>query len=197
MNKVAVASRSFSKHPVLRTKLLEQYSNVKFNDAGLSLSGESLIEFLSGYDKAIIALEEVNDPFLSALTDLKVISKFGVGLDKIDLNAMNRHGIKLGWTGGVNKRSVSELVVSAAISLLHRTVFASAEVGHGEWYQIKGRQLSECTVGIIGCGHIGKDLVSLLKPFNCNVLSHDILDFSEFYLENGVFICYLSAKCKI
>jgi len=186
MNKVAVTSRSFSKHPFLRTKLLEQYSNVKFNDAGLSLSGESLIEFLSGYDKAIIALEEVNDPLLSALPDLKVIGKFGVGLDKIDLNAMNRHGIKLGWTGGVNKRSVSELVVSAAISLLHRTVFASAEVGHGEWYQIKGRQLSECSVGIIGCGHIGKDLVSLLKPFNCNVLSHDILDFPEFYLENGV-----------
>jgi phosphoglycerate dehydrogenase-like enzyme len=186
MIKVAVTSRSFSKHLVLRTKLLEQYSNVKFNDTGLSLSGESLIEFLSGYDKAIIALEEVNDNLLSALPELKVIGKFGVGLDKIDLNAMHRHGIKLGWKGGVNKRSVSELVVSAAISLLHRTVFASAEVGHGEWYQIKGRQLSECTVGIIGCGHIGKDLVNLLKPFNCNILSHDILDFPEFHRKNEV-----------
>ena len=63
--------------------------------------------------------------------------------------------------GGVNKRSVSELVVSFATALLHRSVFANMEVRDGHWYQVKGRQLSESTVGIIGCGHIGKDLVKL------------------------------------
>jgi phosphoglycerate dehydrogenase-like enzyme len=94
--------------------------------------------------------------------------------------------VKLGWTGGVNKRSVSELVVSFAIALLHRTIFASAEVRDGKWYQVKGRQLSDCTFGIIGCGHIGKDLIKLLQPFNCKILAHDILDFKEFYEGNGV-----------
>jgi phosphoglycerate dehydrogenase-like enzyme len=186
MCRVAVASRSFSQHPVLRSKLIERYPNTRFNDEGVSLNGVSLIKFLSGCDKAITALEIIDDTILKELPNLKVIGKYGVGLDMIDLNALNRHDVKLGWTGGVNKRSVSELVVSAAVSLLHRIVFASAEVGRGEWYQVKGRQLSECTFGIIGCGHIGKDLVGLLKPFNCKVLSHDILDFPDFYVANGV-----------
>ena len=186
MRSVAVASRSFSKHPILRGKVLERYPNAKFNDKGLSLSGDSLVEFLSGYEKAITALEVIDDSILSKLPDLKVIGKYGVGLDMIDLHAMKKFNVKLGWTGGVNKRSVSELVISFAVYLLHRVAFANKEVRCGEWYQVKGRQLSGCTFGIVGCGHIGKDLVRLLKPFGCNILAHDILDFKEFYQENNV-----------
>jgi len=185
-SKVAVCSRSFSQHPVLRREVLKLYPDAKFNDEGLSLNGDSLVQFLKGYDKAITALEAVDFSVLSRLPDLNVIGKFGVGLDMIDLHAMNEFGVKLGWTGGVNKRSVSELVISFAISLLHRAVFANAEVRNGEWYQIKGRQLSDCTFGIVGCGHIGKDVVRLLKPFGCNILAHDILDFEEFYKEHYI-----------
>jgi phosphoglycerate dehydrogenase-like enzyme len=104
----------------------------------------------------------------------------------LDLNAMKKFGVKLGWTGGVNKRSVSELVVSFAIYLLRHVAFANTEVKNGKWYQVKGRQLSNCTVGIIGCGYVGKDLVKLLQPFNCNILVHDILDFKDFYQENNI-----------
>ena len=186
MSSVAVASRSFSRHPELRALVLERYSDAKFNDKGLSLHGNSLIEFLSGYEKAITALEVIDDSILSQLPSLKVIGKFGVGLDMIDLHALKKYGIKLGWTGGVNKRSVSELVISFAVALLHRAVFANSEVRNGKWYQVKGRQLSDCTFGIIGCGHIGKDLIKLLKPFNCKILAHDILNFKEFYEKNKV-----------
>lgn len=186
MKSVAVASRSFSKHPILRDAVLKLYPDAKFNDKGLSLSGDSLVEFLSGYEKAITALEVIDDLILSKLPNLKVIGKYGVGLDMIDLYAMKDRGVKLGWTGGVNKRSVSELVVSFSIYLLHRVAFANAEVRNGEWYQVKGRQLSDCTFGIVGCGHVGKDLVKLLKPFGCDILAHDILDFKEFYQENNV-----------
>ena len=186
MSSVAVASRSFSRHPELRALVLERYSDAKFNDEGLSLHGNSLVEFLSGYEKAITALEVLDDSILSQLPNLKVIGKFGVGLDMIDLYALKNYGIKLGWTGGVNKRSVAELVISFAVALLHRAVFANSEVRNGKWYPIKGRELSYCTFGIIGCGHIGKDLIKLLKPFNCKILAHDILDFKEFYENNKV-----------
>ena len=186
MPSVAVASRSFSRHPELRALVLERYSDAKFNDGGLSLHGNSLIEFLSGYEKAITALEVIDDSILSQLPNLKVIAKYGVGLDMIDLHALKKYGIKLGWTGGVNKRSVSELVISFAVALLHRAVFANSEVRNGKWYQVKGRQLSDCTFGIIGCGHIGKDLIKLLKPFNCKILAHDILNLKEFYEKNKV-----------
>ena len=186
MRSVAIASRSFSKHPILRSKVLEIYPDAKFNDKGLSLSGDSLVEFLSGHEKAITALEVIDDSILSKLPNLKVIGKYGVGLDMIDLHAMKDRGVKLGWTGGVNKRSVSELVISFSVYLLHRVAFANAEVRNGEWYQVKGRQLSDCTFGIVGCGHVGKDLVKLLKPFGCNILAHDIIDFKEFYQENNI-----------
>lgn len=186
MPSVAVASRSFSRHPELRALVLARYSNAKFNDEGLSLYGNSLIEFLSGYEKAITALEVIDDSILSKLPNLKIIAKYGVGLDMIDLHAMKKYGVKLGLTKGVNKRSVSELVISFAIALLHRAVFANSEVRNGKWYQVKGRQLSDCTFGIIGCGYIGKDLIKLLKPFNCKILAHDILNFKEFYEKNKV-----------
>ena len=183
MRSLAVASRSFSKHPILRKEVLKLYPDAKFNDEGLSLYGSSLIEFLQGYEKAITALEVIDEKILSKLPDLKVIGKYGVGLDMLDLNAMKKYGIKLGWTGGVNKRSVSELVVSFAIYLLHRVAIANTEVRNGKWYQVKGRQLSDCTVGIIGCGHVGKDLVKLLQPFNCKILVNDILDFKIFHYD--------------
>ena len=186
MRSLVIASRSFSKHPVLRKEVLKRYPNAKFNDEGLSLNGESLIEFLDGHEKAITALEKIDDSILKLLPNLKVIGKYGVGLDMIDLHAMKRHGVNLGWTGGVNKRSVSELVISYSIALLHRTIFANAEVRKGKWYQVKGRQLSDCTVGIIGCGHVGKDLVKLLQPFNCKILANDVLDFKDFYKKYGV-----------
>ena len=186
MGSLVVASRSFSKHPLLRKEVLNRYPDAKFNDEGLTLQGDSLVKFLARYEKAITALEIIDSSILSKLPELKVIGKFGVGLDMIDLDGMSKYGVQLGWTGGVNKRSVSELVISCAIALLHRSVFANAEVRKGKWNQVKGRQLSECTFGIVGCGHIGKDIIRLLQPFNCKILAHDILEFNNFYLQYNV-----------
>ena len=93
MGSVVIASRSFSKHPILRDEVLKRYPDAKFNDDGLSLQGKSLIEHLSGYEKAITALEVFDDSILSHLPNLKVISKFGVGLDMIDLHALKKYGV--------------------------------------------------------------------------------------------------------
>jgi phosphoglycerate dehydrogenase-like enzyme len=184
--KVAVCSRSFSKHPVLRAELLERYSNVTFNDDGLKLNGDSLVEFLKGNDKAITALETINESVLSQLPELKVIGKYGVGLDMINMDAMRRHGKSLGWTGGVNRRSVSELVISFAIALLRHVPVAHREVLSGTWRQHVGGYLSGRVVGIIGCGHIGKDLVPLLEAFGCTILVNDIVEFPDFYSSHNI-----------
>jgi phosphoglycerate dehydrogenase-like enzyme len=184
--KIAVCSRSFSKNTVLRAELLARYSQVTFNDAGLQLAGDSLVEYLSGHDKAITALEMIDDYVLSRLPELQVIGKFGVGLDMIDLNAMRRHGKHLGWTGGVNRRSVSELVISFIVAMLRHIPAAQREVLSGTWRQHVGGLLSGRTVGIIGCGFIGKDLAELLQPWNCTLLANDILDFPDFYARYNV-----------
>ena len=185
-DKVAVCSRSFSKNIALRKELLDRYKNVTFNDDGLQLQGDTLIKFLKGHQKAISALEIIDDYVLSQLPELNVISKYGVGLDMIDMNAMAKYGKKIGWTRGVNRRSVSELVISFAIALLRHVPASHREVLSGTWRQHVGGQLSGRIIGVIGCGHIGKDLIKLLQPFECSILVNDICKYEDFYNKYNV-----------
>jgi len=183
---VAVTSRSFSKNPVLREELLQRYPNTRFNDEGKSLAGDELVAFLQGAEKAITALEKIDESVISKLPDLKALGKYGVGTDMIDMQALRKHGVRFGWKGGVNRRSVSELTLTFMISLLRHIPYAHDEVRAGRWRQIVGRELSGRTVGIIGCGHVGKDVAQLVKVFGCPVLSHDIRDFPEFYRTHDI-----------
>ena len=186
MTNVAVCSRSFSAHPTLRAELLARYPDARFNDAGKSLDGAELVDFIGDAEKAIIALETLDAPVITQFSKLKIISKYGVGLDKIDLRALADAGIRLGWTPGVNRRSVAELVISLAISLLRRIPFATSEVKAGRWKQYSGRLLSAQKVGIVGCGHVGKELVRLLQPFGCTVLTNDPVEYTDFYQEYNI-----------
>lgn len=171
---IAVTSRSFSRHPVLRAELLERYSSVTFNDEGLTLGGDDLAAFLRGKTKAITALERIDEDVLSQLPELEVISKVGVGIDMLDLDALRRHGVRLAWTPGTNSRSVSELVLGLAIALLRGIVPANAELRSGSWQQHKGTTLSGKTVGIVGFGSVGADLSLVLRPFGCRILATDV-----------------------
>ena len=182
---IAVTSRSFSRHPVLRQELLDKYSEVRFNDEGQALQGQHLIDFARDRRKLITALETIDEAFLSAVPELEVISKYGVGTDMLDIEAMIRHEVQLGWKGGVNKRSVTELAISFMISMLRLVPQCNRDMRDGTWKNRKGAYLSGRTVGIIGCGHIGKDLTGVLNAFGCRVLANDIRDFPEFYANSG------------
>ena len=184
--RVAVCSRTFSRNQVLRQELLQEFPSVRFNDDGLSLSGGTLVDFLSGYERAIVALEVINATVLDQLPDLRVISKYGVGLDMIDLEALQERDVRLGWTGGVNRRSVAELVIAFAIMMLRHVPTANREVLAGKWVQHVGGCITGRTIGIIGCGHVGKDLVRLLQSFDCEILAHDIRDYSDFYAAHQI-----------
>lgn len=174
IDKVAVCSRSFSRNPILRAELLARYANVTFNESGRQLEKSELIDFLRGHSKAITALEKIDESILSSLPELMVIGKYGVGLDMIDLAAMRRNGKRLGWSGGVNKRSVAELALAYSIVMLRHVIESNRKVLSGQWSQQVGTQLSKKTVGIIGCGHVGKEFIRLLQPFECRILVNDI-----------------------
>lgn len=184
--RIAVASRSFSRNPVLRAELQASYPDVTFSTSPDVLGGEALIDFLRGHEAAIVGLERITDRVLDTLPELRLISKYGVGLDGVDVEAVRRRGVKLAWTGGVNRRSVSELTLAFAIALLHRVPETTRLLSGAVWQPLVGRQLTGRTVGIIGCGFVGKDLVSLLEPFDCRILAHDIRDYAEFYREHHV-----------
>ena len=186
VTKVAVCSRSFSKNSVLRSELLRRFKNVKFNDKGISLSGDSLIDFLDGQDSAIVALEVINDDILSALPQLKVIGKYGVGLDKLDFCALEKHDVRVGWTPGVNALAVAELALNLALTIVRKTLISNQVAKDQKWDQVVGRQLSSLTIGILGCGYVGTAFLRLLKGFDCKILICDTLEKSQVCKEFGV-----------
>ena len=186
MTRIAVASPSFARNAALREQLRAKYPHVTFTESVSVPQGEELVALLRGHDRAIVGLERVDERLLSELPELRVISKYGVGLDGLDVAAIARRGIRLGWTGGVNKRSVAELTVAFAIALLHRVPECDVALRRGQWHKLVGRQLTGKTVGIIGCGAVGQDLVRLLGPFECRILAHDIRDYPEFYAAHRV-----------
>ncbi len=178
--RVAVCSRSFSRNENLKAELLQKYPNTKFNSEGKDFTAEELTAFLQGAERAIVGLEKINSDILIKLPDLKIISKYGVGLDSLDLNALRQAQVKLGWTAGVNKRSVSELALGHMLGCLRHLYELNSSVKSGGWNNKIGAQLTEKTIGIVGLGHIGQDLVCLLQAFNVRILANDLLDKSEF-----------------
>ncbi len=187
--RVAVPAYAFAQFPPLIDELRRLHPDSKVNTEGerYYLSEERVIEYLRGYEAAIVSFEPINDRVLLALPELKVVAKLGVGLDKVDPHAMKRHGVRLGWAGGVNRRSVAELALCLMLMGLRHVApgVAGMKVGAGP-LPILGRELSACTVGIHGCGFIGKEVVKLLQPFGCKVLACDIVEMDDFYRQYGV-----------
>ena len=102
--RIKCISRSFSAHPILRRELLDLFPNAILNDQGLNYEGAALVEYLKNCDGAIVSLEPVDDALLAQLPELRIISKYGVGIDNLDTDAMKRRNVALGWTGGLNKQ---------------------------------------------------------------------------------------------
>lgn len=177
--KVAVTSPSFSSNPILREELGLLFSNAKYNDTGKNLNDTDLVQFLLDCEAAIVGLEKIDQNVLEQCSNLKVISKYGVGLNNINFDEATLKGVSIVYSSGVNKRSVSELVLGFMLGV-SRNIFSSISlVKNGEWIKSGGHELSGKTVGIIGFGNVGQDLATLLKPFDLKILVNDIVPVKE------------------
>ena len=176
---IAVASRSFSKNDFLVSHLKTLYSSIILNNSDKSLEGDQLVQFLKPATKAIIGIEKICDSALSQLPKLKVISKYGVGLNNLDLELLKNRNIKLGFTPGVNKQSVAELALTLILIGLKKIQGNNIDILNGNWSQEKGSELHGKTIGLLGFGNIGKRLTSLIQPFNCKILFFDEKDYSD------------------
>ena len=187
--KIVVTTVAFSKNSHLREMLKRYFKNIMFNDSFNRLSKKELCDFLSDADGAIIGLDEINKDVLKNTKKLKVISKYGVGLNNIDFEATKMFGVDVVYSKGVNKRSVSELALGNILSLVRNSYVTSNKLKVRVWDKNGGFQLSGKKIGIIGVGHIGKDLIELLKPFRCEIFVNDIVEQKEFYKEYDLLKC--------
>src|SRR3989344_6117802 len=184
-NKIAVTSKTFSNTPELAGELGKYFSDIRFN-RDRNLTGDDLAAFIGDSEGAIVALEMVDAEVLEQCPNLKMISKFGVGLDNIDLEACKGHSVEVGWTGGLNRLSVAEMTLGFMLALSRNLFKTSHELKSGTWDKDGGVQLSLRTVGIIGVGIVGKEVIRLLKPFDCKILVNDIIDQRDYYNAEGV-----------
>ena len=197
---VAVTSRSFSANKHLVKELKSRYKNVTLNDTGKTLSGTDLLDFLRHKNKVIVGLENFDEDLINQLPELNVISKFGVGLNNIDLHAMKKHSVLLGFKAGTNKQSVAELALFHMLTSLRKVSSSKENIINGEWSQQKGHELFGKTVGIIGFGNIGQKLAELLESFECKIIFYDNIILSEedlllkFPLKSSSFIKNLHQK---
>ena len=176
---VAVTSRSFSTNQFLVKKLKESHANVSLNLTGKTLKENELVKFLANADKAIVGIEIIDKDILDQLPKLKLISKYGVGLNNLDLDECKKRNIQIKFQPGSNKQSVAEFTLLLMLNSLRQVHNNKTEIIEGNWTQAKGQELKGKKIGIIGFGNIGSCLVSLLKPFGNKILFFDERKFSS------------------
>ena len=183
---IIVTSPSFSSNAVLHENISKYFSNVKLNLEGIRFNKRELIEYIKEADGIIVGLEPIDKDVLEHCKHLKIVSKYGVGLNNIDLEACQKRDIAIGWTGGVNKLSVAEMTLGYMLMLCRNLFVTSNELKNGIWNKSGGFQLSNKTIGIIGVGHIGKEVVRLLQPFGCTILVNDIINQEQYYKDKSL-----------
>lgn len=187
--KIVVTSPSFSSNAVLQEEIYRHFPNAKLNVEGKRFSKDELVAYIGDAEALIVGLEPIDKELLERCSNLKIISKYGVGLNNIDLDECKKRDIAIGWTGGVNRLSVAEMTLGYMLMLCRNLYVTSNQLKGGTWNKSGGFQLSGKTVGIIGVGYIGKEVIRLLKPFNCKILVNDILNQDEYYSEHNLVEC--------
>lgn len=180
---LAICSPSFSANPILVQEVLAICPDAKINYAGMRFAGDELVKFIQGFEAALVGTEKITADIFKRCPDLEFIGRYGVGCDNIDQVAMQAAGVSMGWQGGVNRRSVAEMALVFLNGLARNMFFSGYALKQGRWEKHGGQQLSGKTVGIIGCGFTGSELIKMLEPFKCQLLICDILEKSEFINE--------------
>lgn len=137
--KIAVISPLFSRSSELRSALNAFCADVIYNDDNRLKTKEDIINFLRDADAAIVGREMIDDEILSHCPRLQMLSRYGVGLDNLDLEAMKQRNIALGWSGGTNANSVAEITLGFMLSLMRNLHRSTSKMKQGIWKVNGGR----------------------------------------------------------
>ena len=154
------------------------------------LSADELLPVINKYDGIICGDDEVNTDVIKAAVNgkLKVISKYGIGLDKIDISAAEEYGIPVTNCPGVNQITVAEHVFALLLSY-YKNIPQEVEFSKvGRWKRLIGHEIYGKTIGIAGLGRIGKEVAIRAMAFGLNVRAYDFLIDEKFVSMNRIII---------
>jgi D-3-phosphoglycerate dehydrogenase len=140
---------------------------------------EELLQWMPDVDGVISGDDRFTDRVLEAAPRLKVISKWGTGIDSIDLQACRRLGIAVRNTPNAFSEPVADSVIGYILAFARNLAVQDRHMKQGAWQKIPGRSLRECTLGVIGVGNVGKTVVRRAAAFGMRLLGNDLLEMPE------------------
>jgi len=174
MPRVLLTTTSFQDTPGSHHDLLAQ-TGWEIVTARGPLNEADTLAAVGEIDAYICGDDLITDAVLEkAQPRLKVISKYGIGVDKIDVDACTRRGIPLLFTPGVNHTTVAEHVFLLMLCLQKHLLFHADAVRAGEWKRKTGHELCSKTIGIVGLGRIGKEVAIRAKAFGMKIIAYDV-----------------------
>jgi D-3-phosphoglycerate dehydrogenase / 2-oxoglutarate reductase len=173
-NKILITPRSLTngRHQALG-KLTQAGYELVFSKSGQLPGEEELIRLIPGCIGYLAGVERVTARVLNAAEHLRVISRNGRGADNVDLQRAGELDIRVCTVDGANARAVAELTLGLILALARRITCCDAAMKNGHWRRHSGMELEGKTLGLVGCGQIGREVARLALTFDMHVLAYD------------------------
>lgn len=195
--KVLVTPRSFGKgNPELFTRLERAGFEVIRNATGATLGETAMIEMLAPCSGVIIGIDPLGKTVLDAAPELKAVSKYGTGLDNIDVRLCEERGIKVSRTVGANSEAVADYAFALMLGVARRVVEIDRRCRHHDWSKIVTLDVYGRTLGIVGLGAVGKCVARRAKGFEMRVLASDNVWDEEFAAQHDVVRADVDRICR-
>jgi len=181
MKKVYVTPRSISLngHPSLE-KLKEREFEIILGPAGKRPTEEDQLKILPHCVAYLAGTEPITEKVLKTAKKLRIISRNGVGIENIDLNAAKQLNIEIATTPGSNAQGVAELAVSLIFASVRSIIDCNNNLKKGMWQRVKGIELKDQILGVIGTGNIGKRVIKMALGIGMKVLAYDLYPDENF-----------------
>ena len=190
MPRILLTSTSFQDTPGNHQVLLYEqgFELVKLRGP---LKEYQLLDIIDQFDGVICGDDEITKKVIEkgALGKLKIISKYGTGLDKIDLTAANNFNIPVTNCPGINQVTVAEHVFALLLSFSKNIILENEYIKKQEWVRLVGFELFGKTIGIVGTGNVGKEVIKRAVAFGMNVIAFDINPDFDFANKNSFKYC--------
>lgn len=185
--KVLVTPRSFGKeNPGLFTRLEAAGLEIIRNDTGAVLDETSMRTRIADCEGVIAGIDPLDKSVLDCAPILRAISKYGVGLDNIDLVECERRGIKVSRTVGANSNAVADYAFTLMLGVARRVALIDRHCRQKDWSKITSLDVFGKTLGIIGLGAIGKCVVRRAAGFEMRILATDAVWDDEFAVQHDI-----------
>jgi D-3-phosphoglycerate dehydrogenase len=202
MHKVIVSSRTFGKVVSIGEELLRNNGFAVFyarTAPGTLIDEDYLAELVKREQPyaIICGTEPITRKVLESSQNLRIVMKRGVGIDNIDLQTATSLNIAVGNAPEANKKAVAELTLGLILVLVRHLYDAIQSTKSGKWIPFIGHELNNLTIGVIGTGRIGREVIKLLHGFGAKILAYDIMPNNELAMQYGVKYVSLDTLLKM